>query len=333
MEQQEFKEYLLKSKSLIFQDVVQFNKEIIGTERRGYIGCLSDERLDFAVKVLTEEIDEFIQAHGSKDQVAAIDAMIDLIYYALGRLYELGLSAENFAHVWTNVHEANMKKKKGDKGRGTNQDAIKPEGWTEPKIDFYNNLTKEQVELLNKNRDIIEAQEANWQGPNINKEQIELLNINPECPNHNELNSKKIPDISIPSYKSIAQILGISRDTAKQVILLTGYPHEQETIFNMMGYVKESSITKLSDIPEPFVECALLKKKKGEDYRLGNIKMKDYFPFGLLSYAQMLHTKVLRLRSLIENNKKPNNESIRDTLLDTINYACFAIEAIDKKEV
>ena len=47
----------------------------------------------------------------------------------------------------------------------------------------------------------------------------------------------------------------------------------------------------------------------------------------------MLHTKTQRLNSLAQQTKTPDNESVRDTLLDMINYANFAIEAIDKGEI
>ena len=85
-----------------------------------------------------------------------------------------------------------------------------------------------------------------------------------------------------------------------------------------------------------FKEVTKIAIKKSEDYNNGNgqpASRAQYFPFGLLSYAQMLHTKSQRLNSLAQQDKTPNNESIRDTLLDMINYATFAVEAIDKGEV
>lgn len=59
-------------------------------------------------------------------------------------------------------------------------------------------------------------------------------------------------------------------------------------------------------------------------------KLRDiYFPFGHLSYAQMLHTKVQRIASLAQQEtagKKPNNESLQDSYLDCVNYALFGAE-------
>jgi hypothetical protein len=85
-----------------------------------------------------------------------------------------------------------------------------------------------------------------------------------------------------------------------------------------------------------FKEVTEIAIKKSQDYNNGQDIPESraiYFPFGLISYAQMIHTKSQRLNSLAKQTKKPNNESIRDTLLDLINYACFAVEAIDKGEI
>lgn len=72
-------------------------------------------------------------------------------------------------------------------------------------------------------------------------------------------------------------------------------------------------------------ECSDVLKKKGQDYNNGSIKPEDYFLFGRLSYVQMIHLKCTRLRSLIET-KKPNYESVEDTLVDLINYAALFAE-------
>lgn len=75
--------------------------------------------------------------------------------------------------------------------------------------------------------------------------------------------------------------------------------------------------------------AAQLQLKKSKDYNNGIVKLKDYFPFGLLSYAQMLHTKAMRLNSLASQSMatngdvKPEFESVKDTALDMINYASF----------
>ena len=86
--------------------------------------------------------------------------------------------------------------------------------------------------------------------------------------------------------------------------------------------------------PGALAEAALLCIRKSADYNNGapdagdphKVDRTSYFPFGAISYAQMLHTKTQRLNSLaikIINGGTPNFESIRDTALDIINYAGF----------
>ena len=51
-------------------------------------------------------------------------------------------------------------------------------------------------------------------------------------------------------------------------------------------------------------ECSDILKKKGEDYNNGTIKPNDYFLYGRISYIQMLHLKLTRLRSLMDTKKQ-----------------------------
>jgi len=68
--------------------------------------------------------------------------------------------------------------------------------------------------------------------------------------------------------------------------------------------------------------------RKGEDYNQ-SVDLHDYFPFGDMSYVQMLHMKVTRLRSLIAvtaNGGEPNFDSVLDTTLDLLNYTVFYLD-------
>ncbi len=79
-----------------------------------------------------------------------------------------------------------------------------------------------------------------------------------------------------------------------------------------------------------FEQAQWIAKQKSFDYQ-NTVDREDYFPFGLLSYVQMIHIKTTRLRSLAQTDKRPNFESLRDTLLDMMNYCNFAIEHLDNK--
>jgi predicted DNA-binding protein len=70
-------------------------------------------------------------------------------------------------------------------------------------------------------------------------------------------------------------------------------------------------------------------RRKNADY--GDAAYKGYKEFGITYYIIQLHNKLSRLKSLTENNGKPQvNESIEDTLLDMANYAVLALEALKR---
>ena len=77
--------------------------------------------------------------------------------------------------------------------------------------------------------------------------------------------------------------------------------------------------------PRPLLSAMRLQLRKDDDYNQGTVKLDDYFPFLLKSYVQEINKKSLRLVSLAQAGRVPSNETVRDTLLDLINYCCFAL--------
>lgn len=69
--------------------------------------------------------------------------------------------------------------------------------------------------------------------------------------------------------------------------------------------------------------------KKDQDYN-SKVKLEEYFPFGDISYVQMMHVKLLRIRNLLESGQAPNYEGIKDSVYDLINYAVFYLEHMEK---
>ena len=147
-----------------FADVIEFNQEIIGLGPTEY---LNPERLQWFKNTINEELGEFEAANEKykmdyeaskrinvtedqllEDKVDMLDAIMDLIYFALGRLYEIGCTEDDFAAMWNAIHHANMTKKRGNKGRGSDDDAIKPEGWQGPEQVFikYKKGLKNQLD-------------------------------------------------------------------------------------------------------------------------------------------------------------------------------------------
>jgi hypothetical protein len=75
------------------------------------------------------------------------------------------------------------------------------------------------------------------------------------------------------------------------------------------------------------MHCIHLQIKKGGDYQAAFARA-DYFIHGIDDLEYEINKKHMRFRSLLDklrNGKAPNYESIVDSLMDSINYASFAI--------
>lgn len=112
--------------------VERFHREITGQPLPDKPTRLSDDRFNYALTHLYEEYSEFGDAHEKGDLDGAADALLDLIYVAIGRLLEMGYSTSNA--LFENVHEKNMQKVPGKVAKRDNAafDTVKPEGWTPP---------------------------------------------------------------------------------------------------------------------------------------------------------------------------------------------------------
>jgi predicted HAD superfamily Cof-like phosphohydrolase len=104
---------------------------------------------DHLIKAMTEEINEFEDATRDGDFIGAIDGLSDLIYFALGGLYKMGLTEEMALEIFTAIHMANMEKKKGVIARRATgaPDAIKPEDWTPPEARIASILDRHMLGL------------------------------------------------------------------------------------------------------------------------------------------------------------------------------------------
>lgn len=98
-------------------------------------GFLPDDLAQFRLKTLFEEINEYSEAVDKGELDKAFDALIDLVYFALGTAY---LHRFPFAEGWVRVQLANMAKVRSmepkSNERGGGYDIIKPEGWTPPDL-------------------------------------------------------------------------------------------------------------------------------------------------------------------------------------------------------
>lgn len=111
--------------------VERFNVDIIGLPIPLVPTRLSDARKNWAETALREEMLEFRDASTLEDEA---DALIDLAYFALGRIVEMGLAP---MALFEEVHQANMRKKRGELSKRPNSlgfDAVKPADWVPPNL-------------------------------------------------------------------------------------------------------------------------------------------------------------------------------------------------------
>lgn len=92
---------------------------------------LTKRKLSERVAQMQEELDEFKEAVEADDIAEQADALIDLVFFAMGTAVHMGLP---WQALWNDVVRANMSKVPGVKPeRGFLVDCIKPEGWKGPK--------------------------------------------------------------------------------------------------------------------------------------------------------------------------------------------------------
>lgn len=115
--------------------VANFLTGIIGLPVPVKPTMLPANRQEYAARHLTEELCEFKYALENSDLPSAVDALVDLIYVAAGRLVEMGVFP---MLAFDEVHRANMSKARGTVSKRAKSsggfDAVKPEGWTPPDI-------------------------------------------------------------------------------------------------------------------------------------------------------------------------------------------------------
>ena len=112
-------------------DIVEFSEKF-GLTYRDYPRELPDDEKRFRIVCMFEEVQEYADAIHMEDE---LDALVDLVYFALGTCYRHGYCFES---AWKRVHEANMKKEraknKSESKRDFELDVVKPIGWEPPDL-------------------------------------------------------------------------------------------------------------------------------------------------------------------------------------------------------
>jgi Phosphoribosyl-ATP pyrophosphohydrolase len=90
---------------------------------------LTHRKLLERIQCMQEELNEFTKGAVNQDLEEQADALIDLVYFAIGTGNMLGLP---WQALWNDVQRANMSKQAGMGKRGHQVDCIKPQGWVGP---------------------------------------------------------------------------------------------------------------------------------------------------------------------------------------------------------
>jgi predicted HAD superfamily Cof-like phosphohydrolase len=119
----------------ILKDIDNFHKKY-GFEKNEKVDIPNNsELINFRTAFLMEELAEYTNAITKKDAAGALDALVDIVYIALGTAWLFNLP---FEKAWNEVQKANMSKIRAkDKTgkRGTKFDVVKPKDWKAPNIE------------------------------------------------------------------------------------------------------------------------------------------------------------------------------------------------------
>jgi len=118
----------------LFKDIKDFHEKF-ALKYEDKPRTLPNELRVFRIDFMDEEINEYAMASAQKNLHDQLDALVDLVYVALGTAYMQGF---DFNEAWRRVHEANMKKVRAvdvkDSKRKSVYDVVKPAGWVAPDL-------------------------------------------------------------------------------------------------------------------------------------------------------------------------------------------------------
>lgn len=124
----------LTDRNQMCQDLRNFHLKF-GLDKCISPSSLAPELSQFRIKFLQEELDEYKHAVETGDLEKQFDALLDLVYVAIGTA-----DLHNFPweEGWAEVQRANMSKERAtsesQSKRGSSFDVIKPTGWRPPAI-------------------------------------------------------------------------------------------------------------------------------------------------------------------------------------------------------
>ena len=117
-----------------YQDVVDFHNKF-GLKYEGKPISLDKSTQAYRAHFLEEELSEFISSANLDDVVGMADALVDIVYVAMGTAYMMGLP---WQQLWDEVQRSNMDKVRASDAsqskRKNSLDVVKPQGWIGPDL-------------------------------------------------------------------------------------------------------------------------------------------------------------------------------------------------------
>ena len=130
-----------------YQDVIDFHSKF-GLNYNGKPMLLHKNTTDFRIKFMQEELNEFTHSSSNNDIVGMADALVDIVYVAMGTAYMMGLP---WQELWSEVQRSNMEKiralSSSESKRNTSLDVVKPQGWTPPNLELIINNAANKDEI------------------------------------------------------------------------------------------------------------------------------------------------------------------------------------------
>jgi predicted HAD superfamily Cof-like phosphohydrolase len=128
-----------------FDDVGSFHKKFglpfspptdsIADDERRKPQWLNVETQTYRVRFIQEELDELENAYIDQDFEQVADALVDIVYVAMGTAHMHNLPWEE---LWTEVQQTNLAKQRAlslkDSKRMSIFDVVKPKNWKAPRI-------------------------------------------------------------------------------------------------------------------------------------------------------------------------------------------------------
>lgn len=89
------------------EQIVNFNKEILGIEQRTQ-GLIPANEAQISIESLVEEANELREAFQGQDFIKAVDAVADTLFFAVGVMYKFGLSQNQIVNAILSQHNLRL---------------------------------------------------------------------------------------------------------------------------------------------------------------------------------------------------------------------------------